>query len=116
MKYALIEKYNPTIHGNRKEMVQLLKDKYICLDTKESGTNIFDYHTMFEDYTQECKERNNEITNEIPVFALITQKVIKGTYTIAIPRDDIIIKIQRLWRNYKKKFTVDYLNRRQMGL
>ena len=82
-----------------------------CLDTKESGTNIFDYHTMFEDYTQECKERNNEI----PVFALITQKVIKGIYTIAIPREDIIIKIQRLWRNYKKKFTIDYLNRRQIG-
>jgi len=116
MQYALIEKYNPIIHGNRKEMIQLLTNKYICLDTKESETNIFDYHKMFEDYIQECKERNNDITNENPFFALITQRVIKGKYTIAIPRDDIITKIQRLWRNYKKKFTIEYLNRRQMGL
>ena len=106
MQYALIEKYNPKIHGNRKEMVQLLTNKYICLDTKESETNIFDYHTMFEDYIQECKERNNEITNESPVFALITKRVINGKYTIAIPRDDIITKIQRLWRNYKKIYNL----------
>ncbi len=116
MQYALIEKYNPIIHGNRKEMIQLLTNKYICLYIKESETNIFDYHKMFEDYIKECKELNKDITNESPVFALITQRSIKGKYTIAIPRDDIIIKIQRIWRNYKKKFTINYLNRRQMGL
>ena len=111
-QYALIEKYNPMIHGDRKEMVELLTDKYICLDVKESKTNIFDYHKMFKNYIEECKERNNDI----PFFTLISQRKLNGKYTIAKPREDIIIKIQRIWRNYKKKFTIDYLTRRQMGI
>ena len=57
---------------------------------------------MFTDYLKECMERNTNISVEIPFFTIIEEKVIKNKYTIGIIREDIIVKIQRLWRNWKK--------------
>jgi hypothetical protein len=108
MKYAIIEKYDSSIHGNN---CNLLNNNYICLDTKDSNLSIFEYHEIFENYIDECKERNSL---NYPFFTIIEEIVIDN-YHLAVNKVNVIKKIQRLWRNYKKKFTVKYLYHRQIN-
>jgi len=106
MKYALIEKYSPIIHGITSNF---LDNNYICLDTKDSNMSISEYHEIFKNYIEECKEKNSL---NYPFFTIIDEIIINN-YHLAVNKENVIKKIQKLWRNYKKKFTVKYLYNRQ---
>lgn len=113
--YGLLEEYNPNIHGKNTTRSKLnLKDKCICLNTKNKAETIIHYEKDFEAYLLECKERNKDARQ--PFFTLLSIYKL-GDYTLAVDKVSLIIKIQKMWRKYKthlrKKYNVRTLFHRQ---
>lgn len=104
LHYGIIEKYKKEIHGPLKKTKYdtFLKTKFISFENKEPNETSKEFFNHWKQYYP-----NSEITlKKVYTF---------NHYSFAIDRKDIIVKIQRLWRNYiQRKYNLFYTRDREI--
>ena len=108
LEYGCIEKYEKSLHGRVKNALMNryfdTKDRYLYFELKNKKQSLEDFHeeNQFSDRTIKL----------IQIFSF-------GGYFLAKDREDIIIRIQKIYRNWicnkRKKYNIKYLYNRQIG-
>lgn len=102
LEYGCIEKYEKSLHGRVKNALMNryfdTKDRYLYFELKNKKQSLEDFHeeNQFSDRTIKL----------IQIFSF-------GGYFLAKDREDIIIRIQKIYRNWicnkRKKYNIKYL-------
>ena len=103
LEYGVIEKYNKRIHGPIKKTNtdKYFSHKYLSFESKQQN--------------ESCEMFCNEIDNLVTEKLTLKQVYHFGHYTFAIDREDLIKKIQKMWKQWiYKRFHIKNLRKREV--
>ena len=103
LEYGVIEKYNKRIHGpmKKRKTDQYFAHKYLSFESKEKH--------------ESCEMFCNQIQNVVNGKLTLKQVYHHGDYTFAIDREDLIRKIQKMWKSWiYKRFHIMNLRKREV--
>lgn len=103
LEYGLIEKYNKRIHGpiQKRKTDKYFAHKYLSFASKQQN--------------ESCEMFCNEIENVVNGKLTLKQVYHYGDYTFAIDREDLIRKIQKMWKLWiYKRFHIINLRKREV--